>query len=227
VSIVAALLFGSLARNDSAFGSDTDLLMISMLDETRHVSIGHLSLFLYPWEKLERDAREGDLFVCHLVYEAKPLLDPHGYLPSMKQTFCFRESYQSEIARAVEFGWYLAAYGGDLNPALLAKRALWCVRTILIARSAEQRTPIFAPSRLAEGTHSPAGQYLLRRRRDKRASNETQRLLRKFLEQEIGLDQTLATAERDFFDALFAETANKVALQTLRQEEASHSEYLG
>ncbi len=79
--IAATLLFGSLARADQSEGSDTDLLMIGLDEETRHVSIGNLSLFLYPWRQLEQDARDGDLFVCHLVREAKPLIDPDNYLP--------------------------------------------------------------------------------------------------------------------------------------------------
>ena len=91
--VVAILLFGSLARADESEGSDTDLLMVNLDNETRHVSIGHLSLFLYPWHMLEHDAREGDLFVCHLVCEAKPLFDPDGYLPKLKDAFRFRSDY--------------------------------------------------------------------------------------------------------------------------------------
>ena len=143
--VVATLLFGSLARADESEGSDTDLLMVNLDNETRHVSVGHLSLFLYPWHKLEHDARNGDLFVCHIVREAKPLLDPDGYLPKLKEAFRFRSDYVAEIARATDFGWYLVRFGEDLNSNLQAKRALWCIRTILIARSAERRDPVFAP----------------------------------------------------------------------------------
>ena len=68
--VVAILLFGSLARADESEGSDTDLLMVNLDCETRHVWIGHLSLFLYPGHMLEHDAREGDHFVCQLVCDA-------------------------------------------------------------------------------------------------------------------------------------------------------------
>ena len=77
-----------MARADNSAGSDTDLLMINLKDEMRHVSVGHLSLFIYPWRQLEEDARLGDLFSCHLVQEAKPLVDPDGYLPRL-QCACF------------------------------------------------------------------------------------------------------------------------------------------
>ena len=144
--VVATLLFGSLARADQSEGSDTDLLMISLDGETHHVSIGHLSLFLYPWHALENNARDGDLFVCHLVCEARPLFDPDGYLPKLKEAFRFRSDYMTEIAHATDLGWYLVKYGDELNSHRQAKRALWCLRTILIARSAERRAPVFAPS---------------------------------------------------------------------------------
>ena len=164
--VVATLLFGSLARADQSEGSDTDLLMVNLDDETRHVSAGHLSLFLYPWRKLGHDARDGDLFVCDLAREAKPLFDPDGYLQKLKEVFRFRSDYVAEITRATEFGWYLARFGEELNSHLQAKRALWCIRTILIARSAERHDPVFAPRLLAEQTRSVAARDLLTRRHE-------------------------------------------------------------
>ena len=58
----------------------------------------------------------------------------------------------AEIAHATDLGWYLAKFGDELNSDLQVKRSLWCIRTILIARSAERRDPIFAPQLLAEQT---------------------------------------------------------------------------
>jgi predicted nucleotidyltransferase len=84
MAVAATLLFGSLARADHSEGSDTDLLMISLDEDMRQISVGHLSLFLYPWHRLQQDARDGDLFVCHLVREAKPLIDPDNYLPKLQ-----------------------------------------------------------------------------------------------------------------------------------------------
>lgn len=93
MTIAATILFGSLARADQSDGSDTDLLMIDLDDDTRHVSVGHLSLFVYPWRHLAQDAQCGDLFVCHLVREAKALIDPDGYLDKLRDTFQLRSSY--------------------------------------------------------------------------------------------------------------------------------------
>ena len=182
--VVATLLFGSIARAEPSLGSDTDLLLINHDGVTRHVSVGQLSVFLYPWGTLEQYARDGDLFVCHLVREAKPIFDPDGYLPRLEEVFRFRPDYTAEIARATDFGWFLARYGEELNSRLLAKRTLWCIRTILIARSAEQRQPVFASRLLAKQTGSVAGRELLIRRHSARDDAELRRLLRRFLEEE-------------------------------------------
>ena len=222
---VAILLFGSLARADQSGDSDTDLLIVTLDDETRHISVGHLSLFLYPWSTLESNARNGDLFVCHLVREARPLFDPDGYLPKLKETFRFRSNYMVDIAHATNLGWYLTKYGDDVNSHLQAKRALWCVRTILIARSAERRDPIFAPQLLAEQTQSAAARDLLIRRHSARDAAEVRAALRLFLEEETIIDPFNEQADRRAFIERFRTTCNKVALKTLQQEEERQGGY--
>lgn len=223
---VAILLFGSLARADQSDESDTDLLVVTLDGETRHISVGHLSLFLYPWSTLETNARNGDLFVCHLVCEAKPLFDPDGYLPKLKEAFRFRSDYMVEIAHATDLGWYLARYGDDLNSHLQAKRALWCIRTILIARSAERRDPVFAPQLLANETNSIAGRDLLARRHGPRDGAEVRHSLRLFLEEETISVPFSEQADRAAFIERFMTTSNEVALKTLQQEDDSQAGYL-
>jgi len=227
MAVAATLLFGSLARADHTEGSDTDLLMINLDDETRRVSIGGLSLFLYPWRQLEQDARDGDLFVCHLVREAKPIIDPDNYLRKLQAVFEFRSTYQDEMSRAADLGWYLVRFGDELNSNLLAKRALWCIRTILIARSAEQRDPIFSPRRLAEKTQSALARNILCNRRRRHEDTVVRESLRQFLSDEAPGCRKLELTDRAAFMKSFAETSNKVALQTLRQAERSEAGYLG
>ncbi|MXZ28661.1 hypothetical protein F4212_08695 [Candidatus Poribacteria bacterium] len=222
---MATLLFGSLARADELDSSDTDLLMIALENETRRITAGHLSLFLYPWQTLKKNAREGDLFLCHLVREAKPLLDPNGYLPRLQDAFQYRSDYMSDIAWAADLGWYLARFGTELNSNLLAKRVLWCIRTILIARSANRRNPIFAPQLLAEQTQSSAGKELLLRRHITRRDAELRKLLRLFLEEETSPDRFNNQADQTAFIERFVVTSNKVALQTIQQEEQSQIGY--
>ena len=223
--LVATLLFGSLARADQSAGSDTDLLMINIDDEIRHVSVGHLSLFLYPWRTLEQDARDGDLFVCHLVQEAKPLFDPDDYLPKLKEVFQYRSDYKAETDRAMDLGWYLVRFGQELNSRLQTKRALWCIRTILIARTVERRNPVFSPRQLAEQTRSVAGRDLLTNRHIARKDAEVRQLLRLFLEEETMSDPFNIGVDRNVFIERFRATSNKVALKTLQQEERSQTGY--
>ena len=223
---VAILLFGSLARADQSDDSDTDLLVVTLDDETRHISVGHLSLFFYPWSTLEINARNGDLFVCHLVREARPLFDPDGYLPTIQEAFRFRSDYMLDIAHAIDLGWYLAIYGDDLNSHLQAKRALWCIRTILIARSAERREPVFAPQLLAKQTQSIAGRDLLARRHSSIDSAEVRHSLRRFLEEETTSAFFNEQADRTAFIERFRMTSNEVALKTLQQEDDSQVGYL-
>lgn len=225
--VTATLLFGSLARADHAEGSDTDILLINLGEERGHVSVGHLSLFLYPWRTLEQDAREGDLFVCHLIREARALIDPDDYLTNLRDVFEFRSTYQDDIRRATDLGWYLVRFGDALNESLQAKRALWCIRTILIARSAEQRDPVFAPRLLAERTHSAPARDLLIHRRHQYDGSVLRASLRQFLEDEAPLDPSMACADCSDFMARFVSTSNKVALQTLRQAEENQLGYIG
>ncbi|MFC3692518.1 hypothetical protein [Chenggangzhangella methanolivorans] len=200
--------------------------MINLDEESRHVSVGHLSLFIYPWRKLEEDARSGDLFTCHLVEEAKPLVDPDDYLPRLQNAFQFRPSYQDDIKRASDLGWYLVRFGDELNSALLAKRALWCIRTILIARSAERRAPVFAPRQLARQTSSNPARELLYARHHQRDGDSVRKALRAFLETETESATSLAEADESFFLSRFAATSNKVAMQTLKQENDSRAIYI-
>jgi len=225
MSVAAILLFGSLARADQSEGSDTDLLMITADIQTRHVTVGGVSLFLYPWLQLKSNAEDGDLFACHLARESKALFDPDGYLSKLKKAFRLRSDYQREIVQATDLGWFLARFGGELNPALEAKRALWCVRTILIARSAERGDPIFSPKMLADQTTSTFAREILARRHGRWNSATLRDHLRSYLEGETSPEPFHQDADRNAFIERFSLTTNKVALLTLQQEVRSQAGY--
>ena len=223
--IAAILLFGSLARGDQAEGSDTDILMISDDATGRHISAGHLSMFFYPWSQLVADARDGNLFVCHLVRKSKPIFDPDDYLPKLGNAFELRKNYDREISQAADLGWFLIRFSQELNPALLAKRIIWCVRTILIARSAEANDPVFAPAALADRSKSAAARELLSERHNRFDEAVTLCRFRRFLVEETLLDPFHQQANRAEFIERFDNTFNKVALTTLAQEEQSQLNY--
>lgn len=153
-------------------------------------------------------------------------MDPDDYLAQLQRSFRFRPSYQEEIERASDLGWYLVLFGDDLNSALLAKRVLWCVRTVLIARSAEQRAPVFAPQELAKQTRSQPARDLLTRRHYRRDNASLRKALQGFLETELPSMHPPIDADRDKFLTQFVETSNKVALQTLKQKDQSRDGYL-
>ena len=214
--ISAILLFGSRAREDNRRGSDTDLLLIAPPGSPRHKSIGHLSMFFYPWDKLIEDARDGDLFVCHIVREAKPVFDPLGQLEQLRDAFRLRTSYSREIAQARDLGWLLDRHAAALSPGLVVRRMIWCVRTILIARRAERGTPVFAPAELADGVPDSASE-LLANRHQRRLDVAIRQRFRHFMTQEGGLPPLPPEATAEDYRALFARTGNKVGLQTVER----------
>ncbi len=76
--------------------------MINLENATRCTSVGRLSRFLYPWHTLERNARNGDLFVCNLVREAKPRFDPDCYSSKLQKAFQYRSDYMAETGHAID-----------------------------------------------------------------------------------------------------------------------------
>lgn len=213
--VSAVLLFGSRARGDNSRGSDTDLLLISPPGTPQHKSIGALSMFFYPWEKLISDACDGDLFVCHIVHEAKPVFDPLGQLDHLRSRFRLRTSYAREIAHARDLGWFLDRYAGALNANVVVRRMVWCVRTSLIAQLAERGTPAFAPAALA--TVAPSAADLLANRHKRRLDVTMRQRFRKYLVQESGLPALPGEATIEDYRALFAQTGNEVGLQTIER----------
>ena len=216
VGITAVLLFGSRARGDNSRGSDTDLLLISPLGRPRHKSSGHLSMFFYPWANLLADAGQGDLFVCHLTMEAQPIFDPTRCLDQLRAEFKLRESYAREIRQASDVGWFLDRHADELDADIAARKMLWCVRTILIARSAERGQPVFAPTRLAATTSSKAAAWLLVRRHRWKVDSVSRHRFRRFLSEEAARPTLTGRPDLGDFEKLFQDTENRIGLQLLR-----------
>lgn len=213
--VSAILLFGSRAREDNRRGSDTDLLLVSPPGTPQHKSIGHLSMFFYPWEKLIADARDGDLFVCHIVREAKPVFDPLDQLDQLRSLFRLRTSYAREIEHARDLGWFLDRHNSSLASSMVVRRIIWCVRTILIARLAERGTPVFAPAALAAA--APSAADLLDNRHQRRLDATMRQRFRQYLTQEGGLPALPCGSTLDDYRTLFTRTGNKVGLQTIER----------
>lgn len=213
-SVSAILLFGSRARGDNGRGSDTDILLVGPPDMTKHKAIGSLSMFFYPWKKLVADACRGDLFVCHIVQEARPVFDPQNRLEDLRLHFRLRASYALEIAQARDFGWFLEHHGDELSSRLLVRRMIWCIRTVLIAQSAERGTPEFAPSILAAAAPPIAAKLIAERHRYRIDAAMRQQFSR-YMAQEGGKPPLGDGATIVDYRALFLRTGNKVGVQTI------------
>ena len=214
--VSAILLFGSRAREDNSRGSDTDLLLVIPPGTPQHKSIGHLSMFFYPWEKLKADARDGDLFVCHIVREAKPVFDPLGQLDQLRSQFRLRTSYAREIAHARDLSWFLDRHVGALNSSVVVRRMVWCIRTILIARLAERGAPVFAPLELAKAAPTSAADLLAVRHQRRLDVTMRQRFRQYIMEEDVS---PVLPSEATIGDyrSLFLRTGNKVGLQTIER----------
>lgn len=213
--ISAILLFGSRARGDHAQGSDTDLLLVSPAEVPKRTSIGQVSMFYYPWRQLATNAANGDLFVCHIVREAKPIFDPLDQLPALRGLFRLRASYEHEIAQASDVGWLIDRHADDFDPQVVLRRMVWCVRTILIAKLAERGNPVFAPAMLAAMAPSTAAADILAGRHRGRANLSLQRGFRRFLASEGRRSPLEADASVSSYRAFFEQTHNGVGLQTI------------
>lgn len=217
MTISAVALFGSRARGDHGEGSDVDLLFITAERHPRHRTVNNLSLSLYPIDWLLDRAADGDLFICHLAHEAKPLYDPAGEFARVRSTFQFRDSYDREIRHASDLGWLLGRFADDLpNSSLANRRIAWCVRTILIAKSAERRRPIFAPSELTEFSGDATVATLIRQKSSDTAPSEAVlALLREFLQKWGASDPVPDAGSPDEFKVVFRDSGNDVGCRTL------------
>lgn len=187
----------------------------------------NMSLSLYPMRHLLKSARSGDLFVCHLVQEAKVLHDDQGRFEKIRQEFKLRDSYGLEVKKASELGWFLIRHGQNFeNIATVNRRIAWCVRTILIARTAEARRPIFAVEALAHFARSAEAGQLIRHKSSNDLDNLTLSSFAKFLDAWGSADIGSVDRSPAAYLQQFRKSGNTVALQTYNSGwEASGASY--
>lgn len=172
--LLSLILFGSRARGDHRVASDVDLLgVVDGGAIKEEVASRGTSFYRYPIETLRSKAADGDLFTLHLSLEGKVLHDTASVFASVCEAFRFKESYNDEIREASAVIYFLLSRRQFLETRPSRKRLIWGIRTILIARSAEQRTPAFSSSALSK--FSDCGE--LKNIIDKRYSLETTALI--------------------------------------------------
>lgn len=155
MNLSALFLFGSRARGDHSAGSDIDLLAVNDVSEPTVSGNTTASLFQYSHKWLLAKADQGDLFVWHLVSEAKPVFDPSDVLGELRSRFRFSESYEQQVSKASDVGWMIVSAGLKLDPKLANRWLAWSVRTVSIAHAARAKTPAFSAHALSHTLNCP------------------------------------------------------------------------
>lgn len=148
--IVGLVLYGSRARGDHDERSDVDLLAVATDGASATVSGHGVTVSRHPLDHLLRRARSGDLFAFHLVSEGKVVYEREPVLARMKRAFCYRADYVREIRAASDVGWFLVHRRHQAVDGLrFNQRMAWCTHTMIVAKAATQRRPVFSADGLA------------------------------------------------------------------------------
>lgn len=143
------ILFGSHARGDQTINSDIDLLGIDDSQKFSVRNIDTVNFSFYSEKKAFDMSRNGDLFFMHIVNEGKCLFN-ENFFDTLKRSFTFKDSYLEEASTAYYLGLKIIEHSNNItNWKMANKRISWCVRTILIAISAESRKPFFSKFELS------------------------------------------------------------------------------
>lgn len=215
MSISALFLFGSRARGDHSNDSDIDLLAASNVSKPKVTGAGPATLYHYSTDWLGAKARQGDLFVWHIISEALAIFDPNCVLEELQKEFRFSPSYEDEILKASDVGWAIASLWDELGDASINRRLAWSVRTIAIARAAGSQTPAFSAQALAEALGCVNIVSLVGQKDKPELSETSLEHLLDFLA-EFGFprrDDDISSVDQ--YSSYFAETQNEVGLKLL------------
>ncbi len=229
MSILALALYGSRAREDQQPESDVDLFAVTDDADYRMIVQNNVNIACYPRTLAINRASTGDLFMLHIVREAKTLLDTGGEMDVIRQSFRYRDDYKSDIVHASDIAWFMLDNVGSFrNYAFFNKRVAWCVRTILIALSAEARNPVFSARLLGEFSKSNEAFLLICAKSSAQYNPTCWQFLALFLER-FGYPNPVINTGRGATDyALhFARTNNVMGLKTVAaiRGSASSEEY--
>ncbi|MGK5040716.1 nucleotidyltransferase domain-containing protein [Janthinobacterium sp. GB1R12] len=218
MSILTLLLYGSRARGDETLTSDVDLLAITDEINYRAIANGSINTVCYPKSLVIQRARDGDLFLLHIVSEAKILYDELNLFDEIKFNFTYKENYKKELLDAANLGWMLINIESSiLNYTLLNRRIAWCVRTILISKSADIRNPIFSLKKLKEFSKFQATEMLIENKNSNTRSATIIELFRDFLEStDLKEPINFKTFSQEDYQKFFHIKKNEMALKTLK-----------
>jgi predicted nucleotidyltransferase len=172
--ILSLVLFGSRARGDQRDNSDVDLLGIEKDGNVGKKEAGdHTSFFRYPIATLHSFFLDGDLFALHLKLEGQILYDTQNLFSDARDQFRYRDTYSRELREASGIIWFISDQLENIQTELSRRKLIWAIRTILIARLTEQRTPAFSSSALADFAKNPRVKSII----DNRYSEDLKNIL--------------------------------------------------
>ncbi|MET3077458.1 nucleotidyltransferase domain-containing protein [Pantoea leporis] len=205
MKLLCLALYGSCARGDQTEGSDVDLFAIHDQDEYRMTINGNVNTALYPEKKALQMMHSGNLFALHLKMESKAIFN-EGKLISIFEEFKFKEDYQYEILMAAKLGRDTLSLSEKIkNNYMFNRKISWCVRTILIASSAQNRHPIFSKTELTQslnnwGVDKSNALKLLELKNNTKKDNTTYFIAKRFFDNFVSEQQTIISEiENDSF----------------------------
>ncbi len=217
MSLIALALYGSCARNDQDKDSDVDIFAISS-DATYQMIVNNkLNIASYPESLALERASNGDLFILHVIEEGKAIYDPSGKLTELKLGFRYKENYQKEITNASDLGWMLVDLAPTVtNFTLLNRRIAWCVRTILIARSAEAKKPCFSANELCEFSKTAYVYALIKNKNINWLNENALKSFQDFLNTfGVNSQSSRGKADLSIYHDHFVTTGNVIGLKTI------------
>lgn len=229
MNISTLVLYGSCARGDNNSTSDVDLFALTTSDDYRMVVKSKINLAMYPKSLAIDMAKRGELFMLHIVEEGKPLIDLNGEFRSLRESFVYRKSYAHEISNAGGLGWAIRRFGSSVrNQALVNRRIAWCVRTVLIAKAAEEEKAIFSAEALTHFAADDEVRHLILNKNEDRLQTSIYPIFERFLLKWTGPPPLLERETVDAYQALFKNQKNIVGLKTFKafQNDKNYDDYL-
>ena len=178
MATIGLLLYGSRTRGDDTEQSDIDLLAVTRGEASATFRRGRIALSRYPFEHVVSRARAGDLFAFHIVSEGKVIYETEPVFEKIASAFSLRSDYSREIKLASDVGWLLLHHGDRIvSGKRFNEKMAWCTHTMLVARAASQRQPVFSSAGLAEFAGSSDVAVVIT---NKRCSNVSEDIVGRF-----------------------------------------------
>lgn len=223
MSVLAQFVFGSYARRDFNEKSDIDILCVTEEAWQNNSSVGKINVSFFPKHNFLLNASNGDLFILHIIREAKTIYDPTSLYHQADKAFEYKTSYNFEISQASDLGHFLIDTSlnntFDRNASkIINKRLAWCARTILIARSVSKGSPVFDAHGLSKFAGSGAVKDFLGHKDNENILHEDLLILRGII-LDFGISSRTLGQRKGLADKLryFREKNNQVAVKTILQ----------